>query len=451
VEEEIAALTALHVSLDQRPRPEDVAALVVKALPKKLGVRQRNMLRRVANTASRWHGETSMPSDFARPVGGARQVAAAERLFELSATGVDAEDPAALRTFAEEAGTPMGAALGRLDFLNDRLDRNSRSVAGIELSKRQYNRRFRLLRRIEAKASTLDNERRKRSLALVARAGQASSIGLGQFLADPDAACFVAYYTAKRKLRREFTLSGRDNSYDQIAELLFKRCLGNPATDWWMIAQAYPAPEVLHRISEARRGELLGRWFASMRQVGELLSEVWEASDFNRETMIVRAGNDSSTWNLFTGAYNTARAGWLSCLAGCEALDLLDVFCPGKSMLLIAGDLAAWHDRDGSGRHPDTGVWARLPLPWRVLDGREQCTRADVLTACAEAKVDAVKSGWVTPRPAGAVGWFRPTPELVHGVAVADPAWADLLRKAGVFSGKAVRVPPETGGQPPRR
>jgi hypothetical protein len=447
VEEEITALTALHVSLDQRARPEDVAVLVLKALPKKLRLRQRHTLRKVANTASRWHGESSMSSDFARPVGGARQVAAAERLFELPASGVDTEDPAALRTFAEAAGTPMGVTPGRLDFLNDRLDRDSRAAAGIELSKRQYNRRFRLLRRIEAKASTLDTERRKRALALVARAGQAPTIGLGQFLADPDAACFVAYYTAKRKQRREFTLSGRDNPYDQIAELLFKRCLENPATDWWMIAQVYPVPHVLRRISQARRGELLGRWFASMRQIGELLAETWEAGDFNRETMVVRAGNDSSTWNLVTGAYNTARASWLSCLAGCEALDLLDVVCPGKSMLLIAGDLAAWHDGAGSGRHPDTGVWARLPLPWRVLDGREQCTRADVLTACAEAKVDAVKSGWVTPRPAGAVGRFRPTPELVHGVAVADPAWADLLRKAGVFSGKAVRVSPEIGGQ----
>ncbi len=34
---------------------------------------------------------------------------------------------------------------------------------------------------------------------------------------------------------------------------------------------------------------------------------------------------------------------------------------------------------------------------------------------------------------------FRPTPELVHGVSIADPVWAGLLRRAGVFSGKQVK------------
>jgi hypothetical protein len=76
---------------------------------------------------------------------------------------------------------------------------------GLEVSKRQYNRRFRALQRLAAKAQRLDREWAKRRLGLVARAGFAGSVTLDWFVADPDAACFVAHYTARRKVRREFT------------------------------------------------------------------------------------------------------------------------------------------------------------------------------------------------------------------------------------------------------
>ncbi|WP_432967761.1 hypothetical protein [Dactylosporangium sp. CA-233914] len=49
--------------------------------------------------------------------------------------------------------------------------------------------------------------------------------------------------------------------------------------------------------------------------------------------------------------------------------------------------------------------------------------------------VDAQARGWV----AGAMVAFEPTPELVHGVAVADPVWAARLRNAGTCSGKRIR------------
>jgi hypothetical protein len=110
----------------------------------------------------------------------------------------------------------------RLDFLRDRLNREARATVGIELSKRQYNRRFRVTQRLSAKAERVAVEQTKRQLAIVARAGFAASIDRSVFLADPWAGCFVAYLTAKRKLRREFTLAGRDNPYDDIADLLFQ-------------------------------------------------------------------------------------------------------------------------------------------------------------------------------------------------------------------------------------
>jgi hypothetical protein len=432
-----SALAALHASLDERRRPEEVAHLVFRALGHRLSPPERINLGRVARSAWRWHGWSSMSVDFAQPVGGMRQVGAAVRLFDLTAGDVDADDPVSLLEFAARLGESLGALdPARLDFLRDRLNREARAAAGIELSKRQYNRRFRVTRRIAAKGRRLEAEQAKRRLTMVARSGFAAGIDREAFLADPWAACFVAYLTAKRKLRREFTLSARDNPYDEIADMLFQRCMDNPHTNWWMIAQAYPSDAVLGRLTDAQRGELLGRWWTTMREVAAMLKRVWSASSFDRATMIVRRGNDSSTWNLLCGAYNAARAAWIATLEASGTVALLDASCPGKAMMLIAADLAAWHRSTGGGLHPDVGVWARLPLPWDVLDGAATCTRTDVDAACAEAGVEPVNSGWTAPKAHGAMGAFRPTPELVHGVSVADPVWASVLRSGGVFSGK---------------
>ncbi|MEU7977148.1 hypothetical protein AB0B63_01265 [Micromonospora sp. NPDC049081] len=434
------ALVALHTSLDERRRPEEVAHLVLRVVGGQLGLRDRMTLGWAARTAARWNGWSSMSADFARPIGGARQIDAAARLFELPPGGVDPDDPVSLLDFSARLSESLGAVdPARLDFLRDRLNREDRAAAGIELSKRQYNRRFRVTQRLLAKADRLAVEQTKRQLTMVTRAGFAASTERDAFLADPWAGCFVAYLTAKRKLRREFTLSGRDNPYDDIADLLFRHCTANPATDWWMIAQAHPTPTVLARLTEAQRGELLGRWWATMRQVAALLKQVWTASEFDRATMIVRRGNDSSTWNLLCGAYNAARAAWLAALDAAGSLGLLQASCPGKAMMLIAADLAAWHRSTGGGLHPDVGVWARLPLPWDVLDGTATCTRADVEAACADGGVDPVTSGWTGPRAPAATGVFRPTPELVHGVSIADPLWASVLRAGGAFSGRVTK------------
>ncbi|MDF2708531.1 MAG: hypothetical protein K0R62_4183 [Nonomuraea muscovyensis] len=430
------ALVELHESLDRRYRPEDVADLVLRALDGRLSRRERVVIGRAARHSSRgtaWF--SSMSADYARPVGGARQVAAATRLFERSAE-VDPDDPESLLEFAATMGRDIRWTPARTDFLADRLDRSARDAAGLDLSKRQYNRRFRMLRRLAAKAGTLGVEQDKRRLLMVGVTGFGADIPQERFTADPVAACFVAYYTARRKVRREFSLSGRDNPFDEIASLLLARC--GERTDWWMIAQVRATPDVLARLGGEERGRLLGQWSAVMRHSAGLLRDRWRPGT-DRTQMIVRLGDDSTTWNNLAVAYNAARAGWLACLASMDALDLLDVACPGKAMRLMAGDLAAWHRDTGGGVDPGTAVWAALPLPWEVLDGTATCTRSDVHSACRAAGLDPERSGWTAPAPRRGVAVFRPTPELVHGVSVADPVWASLLRRAGVFSGRPVK------------
>jgi hypothetical protein len=441
-----AMLAELHASLDQRRRPEDIAELILQA-DLALGsaghglTNQEHALldRAAAHSSARRGYATSMSEDFARPVGGARQVAATARLFEVldEAAAVDGDMPDALMAFATRAGDEVGWAPGRSDFLDDRLDREERAAAGIDVSKRQYNRRFRALRRLEAKAGTLRREQHKRRLTLIGRSGFASRITLERFRSDPAAAYFVAYYVARRNLRREFSLSGRGHAFDEIAQMLLRRC--EDGSDWPMISWVYTNAQVLARLTGTERGRLLGMWSTAMRECADHLEEVWERSDFDREDMIVYRGDDSTTWNLLAQAYNTARLSWLECLLATGALHLLDVSCPGKVMRLMAYDLVRWRRSTGSDLDPDTLVWAQLPLPWDVLNGRASCTRQQVEKACGRAGIVASQHGWTAPRPKRSVPLFELTPELVHGVEIADPVWASLLRSAGAFSGKHVK------------
>ncbi|MFJ5988409.1 hypothetical protein [Lentzea sp. NPDC092896] len=430
------ALDRLYRSLDARPRPEDVAVLVLEALPS-LKRRERAVINGVAAHASRLHGFSGMSDDYARPVGAARQVAATRRLFEMDDV-VDVEAPLSVLEFAALAGAGIGFDPEHADFLADRLNRDARASAGIELSKRQYNRRFRVLRRLSAKADRLGRAQELRRATLLASAGFVGVIDRDRFRADPDAACFVAYFTARRKLRREFSLAGRENPFDQVADVLLERC--RSGTDWAMIALAHPVWDVLRHLSAEQLGELLGRWSAATRSIASVLGELWRTSDVDRATMIVRSGVDSSTWNAYAGAYNAARTAWIACLHAAGLTSLLEAAWPGKTMRVMAADLAWWHEQTGGGLHPDTAVWASLPLPWEVLDGTATCTRSFVEVACRSHGVDPQRAGWTAPRKHGLIARFRPTPELVHGVAVSDPLWAMALRRAHAFSGKPLRT-----------
>ena len=451
----------LHATLSRRAAPEAVAQIIRASglsFPRAL----RLELNRVAAARPAWY-VSSMSDDFERPADCAGQLRAAARMFGVSAEGIDPADYEQLRGFVTVLGRRVGGWEPGSDWKRDRLNKGARrSAPYAELehglaSRRQYNRHVRVLVNLWAKAERMAAAQRRRELLLAGRSGFARRINVQRFAADPVAGCFVAYYTARKNLRREFTLSGRDNPVDRLAQGLLDLAVGRDSTDWVMVAQACPRPEVLARLAPAELGRLLGDWHQVMTAAAGELKAAWPGEgDVDRMTMVVRRGMDSSTWNTMAQAYNAARAAWIGCLAAGGALGLLEPACPGKVMRLMAADLAYWHRASGGDVDANTVVWARLPLPWLVLDGGMRCTAGDVRAACAEAGLDPEVSGWTAPRAVGAVAEFRPTPDLVHGIAVADPAWAGVLRRAGVFSGKKVRpgdgnlpVPEEIIGERP--
>ncbi|MFF6809534.1 hypothetical protein ACFZAG_06530 [Streptomyces sp. NPDC012403] len=442
-------LRELHASLTLRKRPEDVARLIqdmYAAQGTDLDAATETALAKAAEHSLRnlWHGYTSMREEFARPVGAQRQLARAASLFtnvpELPDSAGD--DPARIEAMIRRAGEEIGRSYGQNDFGMDRLNRAGRTAAGLgEISKHQYNKRFRLLRRMEAKLARLIHEQRRREVTVTGKGALAHALPYELFATDPDTAAFIAYITARGHMRSVFTNGRQRQVYDEVAEALFQRLRDLPErTCWYAVAHVHPTAEVLAQVSDQDLTRLLVRWNGFLRQVADLLEDAWNRHPLERDTMIVRRGDDSSTWNQAAQAWNTARAHWFALLTELGQDEALDRICPGKVPRLMAADVAYWHRMSGGGLHPDTYVWAELPLPWEVLRGEKECPRSLVEAVCARHRVDPVAGAWTAPRPAAEAVAFRRTPELVHGVAVADPLMASALRSAGVFSGKDKRA-----------
>jgi hypothetical protein len=455
---ETVTATELHATLKGRLRPEDVADMILKLEGTKFGVSERRMLQKVARGSVRQnvYGYTSMASTFATAVGAGKQIAKAKEIFKIG----DSEehnynDGARIEAFLEAVSPLIYKPVGGNNFKTDRINKEQRMGLGLDISKRSYNKKWRLLKRIENKLLKFARESKKIEFQMIGKHGFAHELDLETFGADLNSACFIAYYNARCNLRSEFTISGQQRHFDEVCEMLFKKCKdggeaggglfsffkgeqvqGPVAPNWWAIAQIYPHQEVLRHLSDERKGRLLGRWTTVLQEIAALLEELWNQGNLDKETMVVKRGNDSTTWNNTAGAWNKARDNWMNLIFALGMEELLDHLCFGKVMRLMAGDVAAWHRMSGGGLDPNTMVWSKLPLPWEVFGGKAVLSRQTVEECCKAAGVDALKSGWIAPRVHG-VAKFRPTPELVHGVTVSNPYLATVLKQHGYFSGKS--------------
>lgn len=428
-------LRELHRSLDERWRPEDIALRVLALLD--LETSERRTLKKAAQ-ASRRNIWSSMCAEFQRPKDMSRQLAVAEQLFGKKVEFA-ADDVAKIEEWIRQAEESVGKKPGRNDFKYDRLPKEERQKLGIDISRRQYNKRFRLAVRLEKKAWTLAREQFKRSLTLASKNRLASRIGWEDFASDRTTACFIAYYVARCNLRSVFTNTSQTRPYDEICEMLMQRCnRQQEQTNWWAIAHVLPRREVVRHLDDEQKGVLLAEYFGLMHEAAQFLKELWETNDLG-EDMVVRRGNDSTTWNVTAGAWNKLREGWFSLMYDLGMVDAVEQICPGKVLRLMAADVAFWHRQSGGDLHEDTTVWKELPRPWEVLSGEADCPKSLVENVCERHGLNPVKSGWSAPRPGRYIERFTPTPELVHGVVVGSPLLAAVFRKAGVFSGKSVK------------
>jgi hypothetical protein len=436
----MTTIRQLYDTLKQRRRPEDIAGMVMELTEETLTAKERLVLKKAAkgSLVENLFGYTSMLQAFANAVGAEKQVAKAIEIFNLQdIEKVDYNDADNIENFITTASAIIKKPVGQSNFKTDRLNKTQRKDIGLDLSKRNYNKKWRIIKRLEKKLLTFVRESRKIEFQMIAKHGLAHQLDFENFSKDLDTACFIAYYNSRCNLRSEFTIQGQQRAFDEISEILLNRCKNT--ANWWAIAYIYTSQKVLSFLTDEQKGTLLGRWTTILQDIALLLNEVWSNSDIDKQSMIVKRGNDSSTWNNSAGAWNKARDNWINLVYNLGMDYILDELCFGKVLRLMAADIVAWHKSVGGKLDPNTEVWNALPLPWEVFEGKATCNKEMVSKLCIQAGIDAEKSGWIAPRVHGVVE-FRPTPELVHGVVISNPFLATVLKKHKYFSGKNVNL-----------
>ena len=433
-----AKLAALYAGLSGRPSPEAVAHDLLEVLPD-LDAHERSVL----TTAARGYGYYSrMNTDFLEVASLSRVANSLAAL--LGQPTLDASvgrDPGAISDLLGVARRFLALQAGQTDFKADRLNRAARAAHGLgDLSRRRYNKLFRITARLEGYAAELDDQLALFELGRFAKTAFASSIPTGAFEASPNSAAFVAWYAANLARRNLFIAGPQARAFDSVAELLLARCTDDPETSWYAIAHVFPRADILDRLAEAGKLNLLNNSLIILQDAAARLEVMAVREHISLDTMIVHRDNDSSTWNLLAGAYNRARDYWIALVYALGAADIFEAFLPGKTLRLMAADVAYIHRRAGGDLHDDTGVFAELPKPWDVLAGREACGRALVESVCRRQGIDPTTSAWAAPRPHSAVAPWAPTPESVHGVVVHHPELALWLRKVGAFSGQGLNL-----------
>lgn len=438
----------LYRSIQTRPRPEDVAQLILEILDKDLTKQERSIL----DVAARYsfkrytYAYSSMAQDFAHVHGAEHQVRLAALAFSIPdpPSADECLDVAIVETFLLRLAQQIQVVPEFIDFMTNRLNREQRAASGIDIKKRRYNKMFRSMRRIRAKLNRMIDNHKKYEVTRIAKSAGAIKITLEDLQKDLNTACFVAYLSARMNLRSAFTNSVQVRAFDQIAQMLLNRAKRS-TPNWWAISLIHPEQDVLIHLSDEERGRLLGMWTETLHTLADMLHDLNRVNDFDLKNCIVHKGNDSTAWNAVAGAWNKARDHWIALLFASKMEFLLEYYCPGKVLRLMASDVVCWQARrpylDWSNQdeidkvlHPDTLIWRNLPKPWDVFEGLADCPSS--LVEDVVSKYGYIASGWTQPKPNKQAVAFKPTPELVHGVVVSSPYLARHLKKMGWFSGK---------------
>lgn len=449
----MTTIKQLYKTLNERRRPEDVAEMVLELANDSLTAKEKIILEKAAkgSLSKNIYGYTSMLQNFAEAQGAGKQIAKAIEIFNLiDQNKSDYNNKKDIETFITYVSPIIHKTSGKNNFKFDRLNKTQRKEKGLDLSKRNYNKKWRLITRIEEKLLKFIRENKKSEFQKIAKHGLVHTLDFKNFSSDLNTACFIAYYNSRCNLRSVFTNQSQEKPFDEISAMLLNKCKTEEtklfdflkpkteiqeSTNWWAISHIYKSQEVLSRLTDQQKGKLLGKWTTILQEIAELLDEVWLVSNINRQTMVVKRGNDSTTWNNTAGAWNNARDNWMNLIYSLDLDYILDEICFGKVLRLMAGDVVAWHLTSGGKLDPNTDVWNKLPLPWEVFQNKIKCNKELVIKYCKEAGLDPEISGWIAPKIHG-ISKFKPTPELVHGVIISNPFLATVLKRHKYFSGK---------------
>ncbi len=270
-------LKELYRSLSQRKRPEDIAEIILRVLGEELSLYESKILEKAAKGSlkRKLFAYTSMMEEFSKAVGSEKQIRKAIEIFKLkNIVEIDYNNVSDIKEFINEVSPLINKDVGENNFLADRLNKSERKKIGLDISKRNYNKKWRLLKRLESKLLKFEREIRKTEFQKIAKHGIVHNLDFELFSRDINTACFIAYYNARCNLRSVFTNKSQARSFDIICDMLFKRCKGERVTlskilkrkkivkvesqtCWLAISYIYPNQEVLANLTDKQKGQLL--------------------------------------------------------------------------------------------------------------------------------------------------------------------------------------------------
>ena len=196
-------LKSLYQTLQQRKRPEDVAEMILELMGPALDRKERKILEKAAqgSLSRRLFSYTSMAQEFAEAVGCGKQVQKAIEIFELEQRNAEYFNHVEhIEAFIAEISALIHKPVGGNDYFVHRMNRAEREAAGLDLSRRQYNKKWRILRHLEKKLLQFKREIRKTEFQKIAKHGIVHRLDIENFSADLNTACFIAYYNARCNL-----------------------------------------------------------------------------------------------------------------------------------------------------------------------------------------------------------------------------------------------------------
>ena len=150
----MTTIEQLYKTLSERRRPEDVAEMVIELTEGSLTTKERLLLEKAAkgSLARNVFGYTSMLQTFAEAKGAGKQITKAIEIFKLdNKNNFDYNNRKDIEDFINVVSPIIHKTAGKNDFKVDRLNKSQRQANGLDLSKRNYNKKWRLLTRIENK------------------------------------------------------------------------------------------------------------------------------------------------------------------------------------------------------------------------------------------------------------------------------------------------------------
>lgn len=456
-------LKQLYTGLAGRPAPQDVAETILQVPDVEMPATVRGQLEGLAQSRSVYMGDTfPKHSGLQRPAESAEKLVGqvAEKLNREPLWAPDGQDPNALRAWIDEAlallgfadrepqpthrtpppsgferspwgsrPSPRGDRLGHADFR----ERLSSAECDPRVPRRLYRHAVRAVLHLQQRAEVFAARKDLEYVTRFAKSRLAGDITFDGFSADVPTALFVAYYTSRLTMRTMFA-SSQVRPMDELAEQLLGWAMGSATCRYDVLAHVLTRQSILSQLSDRQLQDLGDKYWTALTAASRCLEKAWDPNR-DRSEMVVRRGDDSTTWNLASRAFNQARTGLLNLqLAGVEnpfgAPDVL----PGKVPALVASDIAAAHMLSGELQHGDVTVWAELPLPWEVVLYGVRCPVALVEQTCEMYAVDP-RVGWTHPYRQEQLEAVEAAPNLVHGVAVNDPVIAAALHESGWFGG----------------